>query len=383
MLFPMKRRLPKVLFAGISLVLLFMAGRALLRLRNPTIRSQEETELSHADHLSKLGNWDAAGPIYALLERTYRQSGDRRNEIYAHVSRFGLEEESSDLQKVSQELRATLLLPIVQNDPQLKQRCLEIKAHIDLNLDGVSARPSLEELERVAGQRHDEDAESRASGELGILAFLEGNLTEARNRILKAIGNSFLHGDVGAQARYLSMLGQGLAETQKSKEAIWTLDRAQSVSQSSPEAGFQKLVVSGKASALTQLGRFADAHAIIEGGLRYARSHGYVGFEADMLSQSGQLAMAENKLAKQSSYMSGRPRERVKFSSTVASPRLMPSSPRSINGWASCPKPNGLRLRASTLGHKWARSMNSLTNSLLRLVCSRRLIYLAKRGTPT
>jgi hypothetical protein len=39
--------------------------------------------------------------------------GGRRNEIHAYVSRFGLEEEASDLQ-------------IVQNDRQLKQRCQEI-----------------------------------------------------------------------------------------------------------------------------------------------------------------------------------------------------------------------------------------------------------------
>jgi len=291
----MKRGLSRVLLAGLALLLLLAACRALLRPPLRTFPNRDARELAHADDLSKLGNWDAAGPIYASLERIFKNRSDRRNEIYAHVSRFGLEEESSDLQKVSQELRATLLLPVVQSDLQLKQRCLEIKAHIDLNLDGVSARPSLEELERVARQRKDADAESRASGELGILAFLEGNPAEARNRIVKAIGNSFLHHDLGAQMRYLSLLGQGLAENHEPKEALWPLDRALSISQRTPDAGFQKLVVSGKTSALTQLGRFAEARAIIEQGLRYAKSHGYIGFEVDMLSQSGQLAVAENK----------------------------------------------------------------------------------------
>ena len=184
----------------------------------------------------------------------------------------------------------------MQNDLQLKQRCLEIKAHIDLNLDGVSARPSLEELERVAKERKDVDAESRASGELGILAFLEGNPAEARDRIATAIAKSVLHGDTGAEIRYLSLMGQGLAETHKASEALWSLDRALAISRNTPEAGFPMLVVSGKASVLTQLRRFAEAHAIINEGLQYARKYGYIGFQVDMLAQSGELAVADNKI---------------------------------------------------------------------------------------
>jgi len=252
--------------------------------------------LNKADRLAKLGNWDAAGPIYADLEQRFGRKEDTRNQYYAHVSRYGLEEESSDLLAISEELKNVLQSPIVQNDLQLKQRCLEIKSHIDLNLDGVSSRPSLQELEKVAATRKDTDALSRASGELGILAFLEGNPREARNRVMGAIAHSIASGDSGAQIRYLSLLGQGLAQSHKAKEALWPLDRALAIARRTPDAGFPNLVVSGRASALTQLGRFEEAQAVIDEGLRYARSHHYIGFQADMLAQAGLLAATRNQI---------------------------------------------------------------------------------------
>jgi CHAT domain-containing protein len=290
-----RKRAFQVLLAVAGLVIIVVACRALRRGAPLTFPATDAGDLRRADWLAKLGNWDAAGPIYANLENRFRLNHETRNQIYAHVSRYGVEEESSDLQKVSQELGSTLQSTVVQNDLQLMQRCLEIKAHVDLNLDGVSARPSLERLEKVATERKDFDAVSRASGELGIVAFLEGNSKDARNRILGSIYNAFASGDTGAQIRYLSLLGQGLAESQRPKESLFTLNRALAISDRTADSGFPKLVVSGKASALTQLGRYAEAHTTIEAGLGYARDHHFVGYEVDMLSQAGQLAAAQGQ----------------------------------------------------------------------------------------
>jgi CHAT domain-containing protein/tetratricopeptide (TPR) repeat protein len=261
-----------------------------------TPRTPETRELEKADRYSRLGNWEASGLIYARLEQRYRTLADKRDELYAHVSRFGSEEEFSNLQVISNELRTIIALPMVQKDLALMQRCLEMKVHIDLNLDGVSARPSLEALERVAKKRGDAEAQSRASGELGIVAFLEGNPAEARRRVVGAIARAFIRGDKGAEIRYLSLMGQGLVENRRATEALWFLNRALSISSDTPDKGFPKLAISGKASALTQLGRFAESHEVITEGLNYARTHGYVGYEVDMLAQAGQLALSQNEI---------------------------------------------------------------------------------------
>jgi CHAT domain-containing protein/tetratricopeptide (TPR) repeat protein len=280
----------------VALGFLIAVAAGFLEFLRPGVHlTPEARDLAKADRLAKLGNWEAAGPIFARLERRYRALGDARNQIYAHVSRFGSEEESSNLQDISREMQLTLSKQIVQNDLALKQRCLEIKSHIDLNLDGVSARPSLEALGRIAKQRGDGDAESRASGELGILAFLEGNPSEAKSRVLGALARAIVHRDKGAEIRYLALMGEGLAETQKNDLAIWFLNRALSVSRSDPDAGFPQLVIAGKATALTQMRRFTESNILIQEGLSYARSHGYIGFEVDMLAQSGYLSESENR----------------------------------------------------------------------------------------
>lgn len=288
------RRKTVVIAAALSYALASCRG-----LQRPSGLSFPPTNLGQlrkADYLAKLGNWEAADPLYVDLERRFHQQRDARNELYAHVSRYGLEEESSDLQKIAQELQTTLQLPLVQNDLQLKQRCLEIKAHIDLNLDGVSARSPLEELGRVAEKRGDLDAVSRASGELGIVSFLEGNPKEARNRVFGALGKAMASGDKGSQIRLLSMIGQGLAESHKPKAALWPLNRALAIARSTPDTGFPVQATSGKTSALTQLGRYSESRGTIDAALSYARQHRSVGFEVDILAQSGHLAAAQSRL---------------------------------------------------------------------------------------
>lgn len=144
-------------------------------------------QLDLANYYAKLGNWDAAGPIFRRLENDFASRGDTRDALYAHVSRLEADIESVNLQNVSDELARIIARPEVQGDLALKQRSFEVKGNVDLNRDGVSARPSFEELERVASLRHDNDAVSRASGELGILSFLEGNSSEASKRVLGAL----------------------------------------------------------------------------------------------------------------------------------------------------------------------------------------------------
>src|SRR5438477_3876657 len=44
--------------------------------------------LAKANHLSWLGNWYAAGPLYAEAEKEFHEAGDKSDEIYARVGRI-------------------------------------------------------------------------------------------------------------------------------------------------------------------------------------------------------------------------------------------------------------------------------------------------------
>ena len=296
----MSLRLWTAISAVIVLAGLIVVGCRRLQTQQPPAlppnATQQERELARAEALAKVGNWEAAGPLFRRLEAFYRRDRDTRNELYARVSRYRAEIEVSDLQRLSEELRLILQRPDVQSDLALKQRCLEAKGNIDLNLDGVSARPSFEELERVATARSDAAMASRASGELGILAFLEGNPSEAKSRVLKAIGKAAWYGDTGAQIRYLSLLGQGMIANKGASQALYFLNAATALARRNPDAGFPKIATSGRASALTQLGRFDEAQQVVDDGLQYARQRGYVGFQVDMLAQAGQLAAAKKDI---------------------------------------------------------------------------------------
>ena len=270
----------------------FLTARAAL----PPAGTNPYSQLARADYYAELWNWDAAGPIFRRLESEFQARGDLRNALYSHVSRLEADIETSNLQQVSDELSRILARPEVQNDLALKQRCLEVKGNVDLNRDGVAARPSFEELERVASLRGDRNAASRASGELGILAFLEGNSYDALKRILQALANATVWGDVGGQIRYLSLLGQGMVENHGPGQALLALNRAITIAKRTPGAGFPKIAVSGRATALAQLGRFKEAHEVVELGLNYARQHQYIGYQVDILAASGQLARAEGNV---------------------------------------------------------------------------------------
>src|ERR1700736_6103691 len=73
-------------------------------------------QLARADYYAKLGNWDAAGPIFRRLEHDFASFNDPRNALYSHVSRLEAEIESTNLQQVSDELAQIIGRPKVQRD---------------------------------------------------------------------------------------------------------------------------------------------------------------------------------------------------------------------------------------------------------------------------
>src|SRR3954452_11276047 len=199
--------------------------------------SADARDLTEADRVAKLGNWEAAGPMFRRLEVLYRARGDVRNETYCKVSRYRAEMEVSNLEQLSSEIKAILATPLARRDLQLRQRCLETKGNVDVNLDGVAAKPTFEELREVARQRGDWDAVSRAIGELGLVAFLEGNADVAQKNVVKAILDAYWRGDTGAKIRYLSLLGQGFTHNRGPERGLCFLDRAIAIAHGTSGAG--------------------------------------------------------------------------------------------------------------------------------------------------
>jgi len=274
-----------LLFAGF----VFWNPATPIRQRHPNSNIPREL-LEEAEQLFWLNNPIEAKPLYARAEQLFEAEGDSRNAFYARTSRIPAEMESSNLADLSQYLAKELRRPGIDKDPYLRLRLLVVKGEVDLNLDGLSSRPVWQEVESLATSMGERQLASRASGELGILAFLAGNSSEAKWRVGKALVYARIVNDVGAQIRYLSMIGQGFAEVGRSEEALKYLDSALDKAARNPDTGFPRLATIGKVSALTKVGRYAEARELLNHALAFAKAKCLTGYEVDVLAEYGVIA---------------------------------------------------------------------------------------------
>jgi CHAT domain-containing protein len=246
--------------------------------------------IAKADRLAWLYNWYMAGPLYAEAEKVYEQVGDRRNALYAKVGRIRSEWESMSFREVSEYLSAELESDLVQSDEELRLWLLDAKGAVDLEVKVGAARQVYEEFRDLARKRGDKAREARASGELGIIAFMEGETGKSLGLLSEALKTSIELKDVGAHIRYLNLMGNGLTLYGRPEDAIRYFDRALQLVRSTPELDTSTMAIAGKARALVALGKRADAEKLFQDALDLARRRNRRGLAASVLPELGKLA---------------------------------------------------------------------------------------------
>lgn len=274
-----------VLFTGF----VFFRSRSSPRPRHPNSNNPREL-LDEADHLFWLYNPLEARPLYKRAEQLFDAEGDKRDAFYARISQIPAEAGTSNLTELSQYLANELTKHRAKADPYLRLRLLVVKGAVDVDLDALSSRPVWQEVESLGASLGERDQASRAAGELGILAFLAGNGAEAKERVTKALLHAKLFNDVGAEIRYLTLIGEGYGEVDRPQEALKYLDAALDKAAKNPDVGFPKMAIVGKVSTLVALGRYGEARALLSQALDYARSRNLTGYEVDVLTQYGAIA---------------------------------------------------------------------------------------------
>jgi len=250
--------------------------------------------LAEANRLAWLFNGPAADPLYARAEALFAQAGDHRNELYAKIGRIRAEAETMSFVDISNYLAAELKTPLVQSDPELKLWCLTSKGYTDIETDRVSAKRDWEQVQALAKTLGERKWEIRAQGELGLIAFLEGNSAKADRLVGGALLSTMASGDVGGQIRYLELIGTGLDEIKRPEEAIPFFDRAINLAARTADAGFPFMAYEGKAEALSALGKADEARATLTRALDQARANRKRGHEADLLILLGKLSEEQN-----------------------------------------------------------------------------------------
>jgi CHAT domain-containing protein len=276
--------------------------------------------LSAADHFYWLNNGPKAAPLYAKAEQMFAERSDDRNELHAKVGQMRSEAETMSFVELSRFLSEQLQKPIVQGDAKLRLWCLVAKGYTDIEIDyRVAKRDWLEvqDIERTLGENQ---WVTRASGELGVIAFLEGNPGRAARLLGGALISTMSSGDTGGQVRFLEMIGNGFEEVNRHSEGLRFFERAIKLADAEPDSGLPFMAYEGKAQALAALGKPDDAKRVLVDALGKARSEQKRGHEAQLLILLGRLAAQTGNRKQAIAYLedAGQFATRVQFYRTEA-----------------------------------------------------------------
>jgi CHAT domain-containing protein len=260
-------------------------------LRAPAASSNPEILLTEANRLAWLFNWPRAEPLYIRAEQLFKDKGDTRNEVYSRVGRIRAQSETMSWVDVSEMLGKQLEIPVVKSDQRLRLWCLAAKGYTDLEINPVSAKRAWTEALRIAQMLEEAKWEARAKGELGFVAFLEGDSRRAAIMVGDAFLSAKASGDVGGQVRLLEMLGNGFNEAKRYGEALAFFERAIKTSSSNPDAGFPFMAYEGESQSLAAQGKMSEAVDKLERALTIARANQKRGHEAMILLSLGELAL--------------------------------------------------------------------------------------------
>src|SRR6266566_1203736 len=259
--------------------------------RDPAASSNPETLLAEANRLAWFFNWPKAEPLYIRAEQLFKLKGDARNEVYSRVGRTRAQSETMSWVDVSEILGKELDLPIAKRDKTLRLWCLAAKGYTDLEINPASAKRVWTEAQGIAHDLGEREWEARAKGELGFVAFLEGNTRRAAIMVGDAFLSAKASGDTGSQIRLLEMLGNGFNEAKRYEEALTFFERAIRTSSSNPDAGFPFMAYEGESQALAGQGKMTGAKDKLNRALSIARANEKRGHEAMILLSLGELAL--------------------------------------------------------------------------------------------
>lgn len=256
---------------------------AVLTSRNP------QKLLAQADYLASLDNWEAARPYFAKAGRVFAERKDQTDALYARISCVEADVEKGSYSEAAQYLKGQLQNPIVQSHPRLKLRCLTVKGIVDLNTNTVDAERDWSEALQVAKSLHDTTWQNRATGWLGILAFVNGDGTAAGKKVIGALVQCALHHDIGGEDVFLTYMSDGLTQDGMATKGLEAANRALALMKSNSDAPYPYRAYIAKIGALSALGRYNEARRLLTNALRHARRGGIVGAEADLSREAGEL----------------------------------------------------------------------------------------------
>jgi CHAT domain-containing protein/tetratricopeptide (TPR) repeat protein len=293
------------LIRAVGIVSLAIAGLGLTQacLGQTSVGADPKQLLAAAERLADLYNWYDAQPLYAGAEKGFALLGDDRNAMFARVSRLRGEMQIRAFSTLVNDVDSILETDVAKRDKALQLRCLIVRGDVDLEIDTPAAQEDWAAALSVASDLGDRKWQSRARGELGMIAFILGDTGTALSQVTQALVTANATGDIGAQIRYYSAIATGLHLSAEYEQAIKYFDLALGIASKHPETGFQYISIWGKASALLQLGRVDEADRLIQEALGQAEADDRRVKKVQLLIAAADIASVRGQTEKALEYL--------------------------------------------------------------------------------
>jgi len=276
------------LYACALFALVLVSALVYFRIVQHRRSGEPQRVLDQADNLAWNNQWFKAEPVYHRAEELFEGSGDRSRALYAHVSQIIPHAEARSIPGTILELTRDLARPEAQ-DPETRLRILTIRGMIEVNYDAAMARDTWSQVTVLAAKQGHLLLASRATGEQGIAAFLLGDLSTAKTKVLTAWETAKVFHDDAAHVRYASVYGAGLNELHRYNEALTVLDDAINTATRNPAVAYPSIAINSKIDALRGLNRRAEALALASTALARIPSRDLVSHYYQILTSRGQV----------------------------------------------------------------------------------------------
>jgi len=257
--------------------------------------------LAKANYFYWLHNLPKATPLYERAEAMATQNHDARDALYA---RIGLIRSTDGMSfpKLSEFIGAQLKTALVQNDPELRLWCLGVKGDADDEVNAAAAKQDWEQALSLAQQLGQKEWANRATGELGLVGFLQGNVSQASRLMGKALLTAVAQGDPGTEVRYLEIVGNGFNALNRTSEAMFFFNRAIGIANGDHDVGTPFMAYEGKAEALAAAGKMDQAQSLMERTLAEAQKEKMIEHEGQDMLIVGEFAIRLNQKAQAQEY---------------------------------------------------------------------------------
>src|SRR6185312_10758499 len=125
-----------------------------------------------------------------------------------------------------------------------------------------------------------------------------GNLADATSRVKRAYAVAKYLGDPAAHIRYAEMIGLGIEQLGRPKQAIQFLDEAIAAQKKHPEVARPFVAYGAKIESLGELGRYGEALALSDTVVTFSRQHRLYGQFQSLLTSDADVFVRAGRIDK-------------------------------------------------------------------------------------